>query len=124
MAKEANESKAHARLPRWARQRIEKLEADLAHANWKLTRVGAEDSRVGWGMITDGPNAGQPFCGIPESEHVVFKLPDRLSPNALPRVIEVKLLGDNGIVVRANDGVLVVTPWLSNVVRISQRDHW
>jgi len=60
-----------AKLPRWARQHIDKLTADLESANRKLRASTDPGSRVRWGHLGIDNDRGTP---IPEGEPIIFSM--------------------------------------------------
>jgi len=98
------------RLPRWARQRIERLTAEIEHL--KAVTSAAETGQTNVTLLN-----GIEERGLPPNARIRFRLP-RGRPGS--DVLECSVLrGDPDTVeIRSNDGRLVVLPSVSNVIYV------
>lgn len=93
------------KLPKWAQQRIEKLEGDVAYWRRKVTEAVSGDTDT---FIDEFPE----LVGLPRGSRIVFCLPDLSQIET--RVQDKSLY----VAARGGGGPLEIQPEVSNVVRI------
>lgn len=100
------------KLPKWAQNRIEVLEMNLASAKKEVEQVYS-DNPTDTFIPSEAYAGGHPRMNLPNKARVEFKPKDG-------EAIQVHLMYDDhkGIYVTTNRGTLRVTPWAANVVKI------
>lgn len=97
------------KLPRWAQNRIEKLEADVAY--WEGRVVEAETGETNT-FLGDWPVNK----GLPNDSRIVFNLPGGQ--------VDVQIKDDHLRVMARGGGSLEIQPHVSNVIHIKTGRNW
>jgi hypothetical protein len=103
------------KLPRWARNRIEKLEADLKHSR-KLAESATSPNTSGTdtAVVVYG-DAGREYRGLPTGTEVEFRMGE-------DRRVRVRMK-DGQVYVWSEDGALSILPSVSNAVHVDVVDR-